>query len=86
MRVYELMRKVTVGPLTIRLWIDADDGACEMCEENADEIAMCASALADAEDDSMILAEKIANTLRGINAVEVLDESGNGGLVYPEWP
>jgi len=86
MRVYELMRKVTVGPLTIRLWIDADDGPCEMCEENADEIAMCASVLADAEDDSMVLAEKIANTLRGINAVEVLDESGNGGLVYPEWP
>ncbi len=86
MRVYELMRKVTVGPLTIRLWIDADDGPCELCAENADELAMCASTLADEEDEPLVLAEKIANTLRGINAVEVLDESGNGGLVYPEWP
>ena len=86
MRVYELMRRVVVGPLTIRLWINADDGPCEYCEETADEIAMCASALADDEDAPLLLAEKLANTLRGLNAVEVLDESGNGGLVYPEWP
>lgn len=83
MRVYELMRKVSVGPLTIRLWIDADDGPCECCEENADEIAMCASALADEEDDPLVLAEKLANVLRGLNAVEVVDAAGNGGLVRP---
>lgn len=83
MRVYELMRKVSVGPLTIRLWIDADDGPCECCEENADEIAMCASALADEEDDPLVLAEKLANVLRGVNAVEVVDEAGNGGTVRP---
>lgn len=86
MRVYELMRRVVVGPLTIRLWINADDGPYEFCEETADELAMCASTIADAEDDPMLLAEKLANTLRGLNAVEVVDESGNGGLVYPEWP
>lgn len=81
MRVYELMRKVSVGPLTIRLWIDADDGPCECCEENADEIALCASTLADEEDEPMVLAEKLVNVLRGLNAVEVVDEAGNGGLV-----
>lgn len=86
MRVYELMRRVSVGPLTIRLWIDGDDGPCEFCEETADELALCASTLADSEDDPMVLAEKLANTLRGLNAVEVVDESGNGGLVYPDWP
>ena len=86
MRVYELMRKVLVGPLTIRLWIDADDGLCEQCEERADEIALCASTLADEEDPPMLLAEKLANTLQGLNAVEVLDDEGNGGLVYPDWP
>jgi hypothetical protein len=86
MRIYEMMRRVVVGRLTIRLWIAADDGPCEYCEETADEIAMCASALADDEDAPLLLAEKLANTLRGLNAVEVLDESGNGGLVYPEWP
>jgi hypothetical protein len=47
---------------------------------------MCASTIADEEDDPMLLAEKLANTLQGLNAVEVLDDSGNGGLVYPEWP
>lgn len=86
MRVYELMRRVSVGPLTIRLWINADDGPCECCEETADEIALCASTLADAEDDPLVLAEKLANTLKGLNAVEVVSESGNGGLVYPDWP
>ena len=86
MRVYELMRKVSVGPLTIRLWIDADDGPCEVCEETADEVALCASALADEEDDPLVLAEKLANILRGVNAVEVVDAAGNGGLVYPDWP
>jgi hypothetical protein len=86
MRVYELMRRVSVGPLTIRLWIDADDGPCEMCEEHADELALCASTLADEEDEPMVLAEKLANTLQGLNAVEVTDENGNGGLVYPDWP
>jgi hypothetical protein len=85
-RVYELMRRVSVGPLTIRLWIDADDGLCEQCEELADELALCAATLADEEDEPMVLAEKLANTLRNLNAVEVLDGNGNGGLVYPDWP
>jgi|694.fasta_scaffold105227_4 hypothetical protein len=84
MPAYELMRKVTAGPLTIRLWIDADDGLCEECEERADELALCASTLADEDDAPMLLAEKLANTLRGITKVEVEDETGNGGLVYPD--
>lgn len=83
MRVYELMRRVSVGPLTIRLWIDADDGLCEHCEEHADELALCASTLADEEDDPMVLAEKLANTLNGLSAVEVVDASGIGGIVRP---
>lgn len=83
MRVYELMRRVSVGQLTIRLWIEADDGLCEHCEEHADELALCASALADEEDDPMVLAEKLANTLNGLSAVEVIDASGSGGVVRP---
>lgn len=81
MRAYELMRKVSVGPLTIRLWIDADEGLCECCEELADELALCAATLADEEDEPLVLAEKLANTLNGLNAVEVLDDNGNGGVV-----
>jgi len=86
MRVYELMRRVAVGPLTIRLWIDGDKGPCEHCEALADELALCAATLADEEDDPLVLAEKLANTLNNLNAVEVTDSNGNGGLVYPDWP
>jgi hypothetical protein len=86
MRVYELMRTVAVGPLRIRLWIDGDEGPCEHCEEMADELALCASTLADEEDDPLVLAEKLANTLNNLNAIEVTDSNGNGGLVYPNWP
>ena len=85
MRVYELMRRVAVGPLTIRMWIEAE-GCCEECEEFADEVALCASTLADEDDYPLALAEKLANTLQGLNAVEVIDDDGNGGLVYPDWP
>lgn len=81
MRAYELMRKVSVGSLTIRLWIDADP--CEECEERADEIAMCAATLADEDDQPIVLANKLANTLLGLNVIEVVDDKGNGGLVYP---
>ena len=86
MRCYELMRKVMAGPLTIRLWVNADDAPCEHCEEHADELALCAATLADEDDPPMLLAEKLANTLNGLSAVEVLDQHGNGGLVYPDWP
>lgn len=80
MRAYELMRKVTAGPLTIRLWVDAD-GPCEECEERADELALCASTLADEDDDPMVLAFKLADRLGGLSAVEVVNEDGNGGIV-----
>lgn len=81
MRVYNLTRRVIVGTLTIRLWIEANDGTCELCEEAADEVALCASALADEEDDPMILADKLMNRLAGVTAVEVTDDQGNGGHI-----
>jgi hypothetical protein len=81
MNAYELMRKVTVGPLTVRLWVAADAGLCEECEERADEVALCAAALADEDDIPIVLADKLKNILRGLAAVEVCDESGNGVLV-----
>ena len=83
MRVYELTRSVIVGPLRIRLWIDGDGGPCEFCEELADELALCASTVATDEDDPLTLAEKLANVLNNITAVEVTDEQGNGAKVRP---
>jgi hypothetical protein len=83
MRVYELTRSVVVGPLRIRLWIDGDGGPCEHCDELADELALCASTLADEEDDPLVLAEKLANVLNNLTAVEVVDIDGNGAKVTP---
>lgn len=81
MHACELMRRISVGPLTIRLWINADDGPCVDCEERADELALCASTLADEDDDPMVLADKLVGMLIGLNAVEVTDRDGNGGTV-----
>lgn len=74
------MRRVTAGSLTIRLWIDASDGPCELCDELADEVSMCAATLANEDDDPLTLAEKIVNTLR-VKAAEVVDATGDGGIV-----
>jgi len=49
----------------------------------ADELALCASTLADEEDDPILLAEKLANVLNNLTAVEVMDEQGNGAKVTP---
>lgn len=81
MRVYNLTRTVSAGPLTIRLWVAANEGTCELCEEAADELALCAATLADEEDEPMILADKLISRLSGVTAVEVFNEQGNGGSV-----
>lgn len=84
MRAYELTRKLVAGQLSIRLWIDAESGPCEHCEERADEIALCVSALVDEDDLPTILAEKIFDIFTGINAVEITDGEGNGAVVRSE--
>ena len=81
MRSYELIRRVSHGPLTILLRISANVGACEVCQESADEKALIVSALADEDDDPMVLADKIARHIKGVTSVEVVDESGSGGCV-----
>jgi hypothetical protein len=80
----EITRRVLAGPLTIRLWVEAETVLCEHCEERADELALCAATLADGDDHPVALAEKLLSTLNGLRAVEVVDESGNGGLFRHE--
>jgi hypothetical protein len=81
MRAYELTRKVAVGPLSIKLRIDADESQCDHCQEMADEIAMLVSTLATDDDEPLVLAEKIMNIFAPITSVEVTDDEGNGGVV-----
>lgn len=80
MRGYELTRKVAVGNLTIRLWISAEEGMCQYCEESADDIALCAAALADEDESPTALLERLSNALN-VAAIEVVDDQGNGGTI-----
>lgn len=81
MRSYELIRRVSHGPLTILLRIAANAGPCEICQEAADEKALIVSTLADEDDDPMVLADKIARHIKGIQSVEVTDSEGSGACV-----
>lgn len=83
MRCCELMRRVSAGPLTIRLWVVSQEEFHEDAEDAADELAMCAATLADEDDEAVFLAYKLSSRLAGIAAVEVLDEHGNGCIVRP---
>lgn len=73
------MRTVKCGRLTIRLWIDATGGHCDMLRSHADTVAMLVGEMADEDDDEMDFAERIAGMFTRISAVEVVDEDGDGG-------
>lgn len=82
MNCCEMIRRVVEGTLTIRLWVAGQcDEGMEECEERADELALCASTLADADDHPAALACKLILRLRGVTAVEVIDEHGDGCFV-----
>ena len=73
-------RTVEVGPLTVRVQMWADD----CCEHEADDVASLIYAMADEDEAPTTLAEKIANRLKGLRSVEVIDEEGDGALVYSD--
>ena len=75
----ELVRTVKCGRLTIRLWIDANGGQCDMLRSHADTVAMLVAEMADEDDDEMELEERIASVFSRISAVEVVDDDGDGG-------
>ena len=75
----ELLRTVKCGRLTIRLWINANGGPCDMLRSHADTVAMLVGEMADEDDDEMELAERIAGVFNRICAVEVTDDDGDGG-------
>ena len=92
-RVREKMKRFIVGEWEVRLWLDANVGrdfealraAAEGCaislEETLDDpLSECGYAQATGR-----LAAAIADSVQGINAVEVLVD-GEGDLVYPSWP
>lgn len=82
MRIFEMMTRAKCSGYTVRVWTGVerfrkgpDPNVLEACQ------AM--------ERMEIIDAEAIANNiceLPNINAVEVTDQLGDGGLIYPEWP
>lgn len=93
-RVNEIMVKHTSdwpdqNPWTIRLWINLPDlmqygpllqSVQSDCRILDGALAECVNPVSAAE----LLVERLK--VRGVNAVEVLDPSGCGVLIYPDWP
>lgn len=85
-RVYEYMRRVSTESLTIRLWIAANEDQLQGDEAKADEIASLVHAMCEEVDDPMEACYKVVDVFQCINAVEAIDDDGDGALIYPEWP
>lgn len=87
-RVYETLRRARITftgdkqrtRYIIRLWMQGTDTSYA---DNAIDLAV---ELAQKESSTYDAAEVIANSIEGVNAVEVLDGDLNGSLVYPECP
>lgn len=86
-RVYERMFRFEFRfpgcpePLVVRVWAapDAQKGFVRMVLE---PLALRWPSL-----DTMTIAQKLADELRHtVNAVEVLEPSGDGALAYNDWP
>lgn len=85
MRVHEKMVRFEVRrkkrTYTVRLWLDA---AVVTKPDQFREWAIKTCAVMYASDTAGIAEE--LNYAQGVNAVEVVDEHGNGDLWYPDWP
>lgn len=78
-KTYEHLRRVQVGPFTVRLWIAGwePDLSESVLNRAIEAVGGC--------DRTETACERVGR-IGGVNAVEVLDSSGNGALLYPEWP
>jgi hypothetical protein len=80
MNCSEGIRTIQNGPLTIRLFFAADEQCCShIQEDNADSVSAAVSVMVIDDDDLPIdVAERIAGLFRGLTAIEVYDEDGDG--------
>ncbi len=80
----ERMRRVSYMGTTIRLWI-MDDGQPEGFFDGVAWNAKCMAA-GFFNKDLPCDAEAVLKISNNINAVEVLDDEGNGVVLYRDWP
>lgn len=91
--VTERMVRIARGPYVARLWLRDDDGV----HVSAKSFALQQESI-DATAHAMVQDPRRAGFCRSVatdvamhyasivNAIEVVDESGSGAVVYPEWP
>lgn len=85
--IYETMTKVSLGHSTVRVWRSSavialgPDPEIQATIRNIQRLMFDTHSV---EDTRLAILQKIAS-MPGVEAVEVLDPNGNGGLVYPDW-
>ena len=78
----ESMRRVPLsGGRVVRVWRDRTKENLSASYNDADIVSTC---IAQANNDTQLLASLAK--LRGVNAVELVDASGQGTVVYTSWP
>jgi hypothetical protein len=85
-RVVESMTKMMAAGYVVRIWRDETGNGSPKDWRNEDLIDMAIELDELKPPATMeLVAAKYAAMLR-VNAVEILDTSGCGILVYPDWP
>ena len=78
----ESMRRVPLSNgRVVRVWRDRTKENLSASYDDADIVSTC---IAQATNDTQLLAALAK--LNGVNAVELIDASGNGTVVYTSWP
>lgn len=76
------MRRVPLSHgRVVRVWRDRTKENLSASYDDADIVSTC---IAQANNDTQLLAALAK--LRGVNAVELVDASGHGTVVYTSWP
>lgn len=85
--IYETMTKVSLGHSTVRVWRSSTVIALGPDLEIKSKIRDIQNRMYDTHsvvDTRLAILQEIA-AMPYVEAVEVLDSYGNGGLVYPDW-
>ena len=76
------MRRVPLsGGRVVRVWRDRTKELLSAAYDDGDIVSTC---VANANNDTQLLAALAK--LKGVNAVELVDGSGQGTVVYTAWP
>lgn len=81
MRIIESMTKISVtAGVHVRVWRNEESVQSEY--DNSDLI----DAVKENSDKDLNHIAEILSMMPRVNAVEALNDSGNGVLIYPSWP